>query len=33
MGPLIHSACVESWDVETGKGEERRSENGAASSS
>ena len=26
MGPLIHSACVESWDVETGKGEERRSE-------
>ena len=24
MGPLIHSACVESWDVETGKGEERR---------
>lgn len=26
MGPLIHSACVESWDVETGKGDERRSE-------
>lgn len=25
MGPMIHSACVESWDVETGKGEERRS--------
>ncbi len=24
MGPMIHSACVESWDVETGKGEERR---------
>lgn len=24
MGPLIHSACVESWDVETGKGDERR---------
>ncbi|MBW7833631.1 MAG: cell envelope integrity protein CreD [Simplicispira suum] len=26
IGPLIHSACVESWDVETGKGEERRME-------
>lgn len=26
MGPLIHSACVESWDVETGKGDERRME-------
>ncbi|MGP1630167.1 MAG: cell envelope integrity protein CreD [Giesbergeria sp.] len=26
MGPMIHSACVESWDVETGKGEERRTE-------
>jgi inner membrane protein len=26
LGPLIHSACVESWDVETGKGDERRSE-------
>ena len=24
LGPMIHSACVESWDVETGKGEERR---------
>ncbi|AOG24113.1 cell envelope integrity protein CreD [Acidovorax sp. RAC01] len=24
MGPLIHSACVESWEVETGKGDERR---------
>ena len=24
MGPMIHSACVESWDAETGKGEERR---------
>lgn len=24
MGPLIHSACVETWDVETGKGDERR---------
>lgn len=24
MGPLIHTACVESWDVETGKGDERR---------
>jgi inner membrane protein len=24
IGPLIHSACVESWDVETGKGDERR---------
>lgn len=24
MGPMIHSACVESWDVETGKGDERR---------
>lgn len=24
IGPVIHSACVESWDVETGKGEERR---------
>ncbi len=24
VGPIIHSACVESWDVETGKGEERR---------
>ena len=24
MGPLIHSACVESWDEETGKGDERR---------
>jgi len=24
MGPLIHSACVESWDQETGKGDERR---------
>ena len=20
IGPVIHSACVESWDVETGKG-------------
>ena len=26
IGPLIHSACVESWDVETGKGDERRIE-------
>lgn len=26
MGPMIHSACVESWDVATGKGEERRME-------
>ncbi|MBV7456563.1 cell envelope integrity protein CreD [Acidovorax sp. sif1233] len=24
MGPMIHSACVETWDVETGKGDERR---------
>jgi len=24
MGPMIHSACVESWETETGKGEERR---------
>lgn len=24
MGPLIHSACVESWDEESGKGDERR---------
>ena len=24
VGPLIHSACVESWDVVTGKGDERR---------
>lgn len=24
MGPLIHSACVESWDVDSGKGEDRR---------
>ncbi|BEU94745.1 cell envelope integrity protein CreD [Acidovorax sp. DW039] len=24
MGPMIHSACVETWDVESGKGEERR---------
>ena len=24
MGPMIHSACVESWDEEVGKGEERR---------
>lgn len=24
VGPLIHSACVESWDAETGKGDERR---------
>ena len=24
VGPMIHSACVESWDAETGKGEERR---------
>ncbi len=24
IGPVIHSACVESWDVETGKGDERR---------
>ena len=24
MGPMIHSACVESWEVETGKGDERR---------
>ncbi len=24
MGPIIHSACVESWEVETGKGDERR---------
>ena len=24
MGPLIHSACVETWEVETGKGDERR---------
>ena len=24
MGPMIHSACVESWDAETGKGDERR---------
>ena len=26
MGPMIHSACVESWDEEVGKGDERRSE-------
>ncbi len=26
IGPLIRSACVESWDVETGKGDERRVE-------
>ena len=26
LGPLIRSAGVESWDVETGKGDERRSE-------
>ncbi len=24
MGPMIHSACVESWDVEAGTGAERR---------
>ena len=24
VGPMIHSACVESWDVATGQGEERR---------
>jgi len=24
LGPMVHSACVESWDAETGKGEERR---------
>ncbi len=24
MGPMIHSACVESWDAETGKGDDRR---------
>ena len=24
IGPMIHSACVESWDAETGKGDERR---------
>lgn len=24
IGPMIHSACVESWDAQTGKGEERR---------
>ncbi|WP_119963909.1 cell envelope integrity protein CreD [Simplicispira lacusdiani] len=24
MGPMIHSACVESWETETGKGEDRR---------
>lgn len=24
MGPMIHSACVETWEVETGKGAERR---------
>lgn len=24
MGPMIHSACIESWDVETGTGAERR---------
>ncbi|EHL21893.1 inner membrane protein [Acidovorax sp. NO-1] len=24
MGPMIHSACVESWDEEVGKGDERR---------
>ena len=24
LGPFVHSACVESWDVETGKGDERR---------
>lgn len=24
MGPMIHSACVETWDVDSGKGEERR---------
>lgn len=24
MGPMIHSACVESWETEAGKGEERR---------
>ena len=24
MGPMIHSACVESWDEDVGKGDERR---------
>ncbi|RYF64171.1 MAG: cell envelope integrity protein CreD, partial [Comamonadaceae bacterium] len=24
MGPMIHSACVETWEVESGKGDERR---------
>ncbi|RQO81726.1 cell envelope integrity protein CreD [Acidovorax sp. FJL06] len=24
MGPMIHSACVESWDEESGKGDDRR---------
>ena len=24
IGPLIHTACVESWDAQTGKGDERR---------
>lgn len=24
IGPIIHSACVENWDAETGKGDERR---------
>lgn len=24
LGPFIHSACVESWDMEIGKGKERR---------
>lgn len=24
LGPMLHSACVETWDVVTGKGEERR---------
>lgn len=26
VGPLIHSACVESWDIETGTGDARHSE-------
>ena len=26
VGPFIHSACVESWDIETGTGDARRSE-------
>lgn len=24
IGPMIHSGCVESWDVQTGRGDERR---------